>query len=91
MSHIAELGTTLVLIPLIGTRTITILLGIAAGLCLIVLNFIGSAGKDTGAATVLSALVALMFAAECAVRRRVLPQVKPGILATLRVYFADSP
>jgi uncharacterized membrane protein len=36
-------------------------------------------------------LVALMFAGEYAVRRRVLPQVKPGILSTLRVYFADSP
>ena len=36
-------------------------------------------------------LVALMFACEYAVRRRVLPQVKPGILSTLRVYFADSP
>jgi uncharacterized membrane protein len=35
-------------------------------------------------------LVALMFAAEYAVRRRVLPQVHGGgILATLRVYFAD--
>jgi uncharacterized membrane protein len=36
-------------------------------------------------------LVGLMFAAEFAVRRRVLPQVKRGILATVRVYFADSP
>lgn len=36
-------------------------------------------------------LVALMFAGEYAIRRRVLPQVKPGILSTLRVYFADSP
>ena len=36
-------------------------------------------------------LMGLMFAAEYAVRRRVLPQVKRGILATVRVYFADSP
>jgi len=36
-------------------------------------------------------LVGLMFAAEYAVRRRALPQVKRGILATVRVYFADSP
>jgi uncharacterized membrane protein len=36
-------------------------------------------------------LVGLMFAGEYLVRRRVLPQVKPGILSTLRVYFADSP
>jgi uncharacterized membrane protein len=36
-------------------------------------------------------LVALMFAGEYLVRRRVLPQVRPGILSTLRVYFADSP
>lgn len=36
-------------------------------------------------------LIGLMFAAEYAIRRRVLPQVKRGILATVRVYFADSP
>jgi uncharacterized membrane protein len=38
-------------------------------------------------------LIFLMFAAEYAVRRRVLPQVRrsSGLLATLRVYFADSP
>ena len=36
-------------------------------------------------------LILLMFVAEYAVRRRVLPQVQgSGLLATLRVYFADS-
>jgi uncharacterized membrane protein len=35
-------------------------------------------------------LIALMFAAEYAVRRRVLNQVQTGgLMATLRVYFAD--
>jgi uncharacterized membrane protein len=35
-------------------------------------------------------LIGLMFVAEYAVRRRVLPQVaRPGILAAVRVYFAD--
>jgi len=37
-------------------------------------------------------LILLMFAAEYAVRRRVLPQIQSsGLIATLRVYFADSP
>jgi uncharacterized membrane protein len=37
-------------------------------------------------------LVLLMFVAEYAVRRRVLPQVqRNGLLATLRVYFANPP
>jgi uncharacterized membrane protein len=37
-------------------------------------------------------LILLMFVAEYAVRRRVLPQVQSnGLMATLRVYFADSP
>ena len=37
-------------------------------------------------------LILLMFAAEYTVRRRVLPQVQSsGLIATLRVYFADSP
>jgi uncharacterized membrane protein len=37
-------------------------------------------------------LMALMFVAEYAVRRRVLPQVqRPGILSAVRVYFASSP
>ena len=37
-------------------------------------------------------LILLMFAAEYAVRRRVLPQVQgSGLVAALRVYFADSP
>lgn len=37
-------------------------------------------------------LILLMFVAEFAVRRRVLPQVqRNGLIATLRVYFADSP
>jgi uncharacterized membrane protein len=37
-------------------------------------------------------LILLMFVAEYAVRRRVLPQVhRNGLIATLRVYFADSP
>lgn len=37
-------------------------------------------------------LILLMFAAEYAVRRRVLPQVqRSGLIATLRVYFADPP
>jgi uncharacterized membrane protein len=37
-------------------------------------------------------LILLMFVAEYAVRRRVLPQVqRSGLIATLRVYFADSP
>jgi uncharacterized membrane protein len=37
-------------------------------------------------------LILLMFAAEYVVRRRVLPQVQSsGLIATLRVYFADSP
>jgi uncharacterized membrane protein len=37
-------------------------------------------------------LILLMFAAEYAVRRRVLPQVQgSGLIATLRVYFADPP
>jgi uncharacterized membrane protein len=37
-------------------------------------------------------LIGLMFAAEYAVRQRVLPQVpRPGILAAVRVYFASSP
>ena len=37
-------------------------------------------------------LILLMFAAEYAVRRRVLPQVQgSGLMATLRVYFAHSP
>jgi uncharacterized membrane protein len=37
-------------------------------------------------------LIGLMFVAEYAVRRRVLPQVsRPGILAAVRVYFASSP
>jgi uncharacterized membrane protein len=36
-------------------------------------------------------LVGLMFAAEYAIRLRVLPQVhRPGMLAAVRVYFADS-
>jgi uncharacterized membrane protein len=37
-------------------------------------------------------LILLMFVAEYLVRRRVLPQVqRSGLIATLRVYFADSP
>jgi uncharacterized membrane protein len=38
-------------------------------------------------------LILLMFVAEYLVRRRVLPQAQRsgGLLATLRVYFADSP
>jgi uncharacterized membrane protein len=37
-------------------------------------------------------LILLMFVAEYVVRRRVLPQVQgSGLIATLRVYFADSP
>lgn len=37
-------------------------------------------------------LIGLMFAAEYAVRRRVLPDVqRPGILAAVRVYLASSP
>jgi uncharacterized membrane protein len=37
-------------------------------------------------------LILLMFVAEYAVRRRVLPQVhRSGLIGTLRVYFADSP
>jgi uncharacterized membrane protein len=37
-------------------------------------------------------LILLMFVAEYLVRRRVLPQVpRSGLMATLRVYFADSP
>jgi len=37
-------------------------------------------------------LILLMFVAEYAVRRRVLPKVqRNGLMATLRVYFADSP
>jgi uncharacterized membrane protein len=37
-------------------------------------------------------LIGLMFVAEYAVRRRVLPQApRRGILAAVRVYFADSP
>lgn len=37
-------------------------------------------------------LILLMFAAEYAIRRRVLPQVESsGLIATLRVYFAHSP
>jgi uncharacterized membrane protein len=37
-------------------------------------------------------LILLMFVAEYVVRRRVLPQVqRSGLIATLRVYFADSP
>ena len=37
-------------------------------------------------------LILLMFVAEFAVRRKVLPQVqRSGLIATLRVYFADSP
>jgi uncharacterized membrane protein len=37
-------------------------------------------------------LILLMFVAEYAVRRRVLPQIqRSGLIATLRVYFADSP
>jgi uncharacterized membrane protein len=37
-------------------------------------------------------LILAMFVAEYLVRRRVLPQVqRNGLLATLRVYFADSP
>jgi uncharacterized membrane protein len=37
-------------------------------------------------------LILLMFAAEYAVRLRVLPKVqRNGLIATLRVYFADSP
>jgi uncharacterized membrane protein len=36
-------------------------------------------------------LIGLMFAGEYAIRRRVLPQVpRPGILAAVRVYFANS-
>jgi uncharacterized membrane protein len=36
-------------------------------------------------------LVLLMFVAEYAVRRRVLPQTtRAGLLATMRVYFAGS-
>jgi uncharacterized membrane protein len=37
-------------------------------------------------------LMLLMFAAEYSVRRRTLPQVQrsSGLIATLRVYFADS-
>jgi uncharacterized membrane protein len=37
-------------------------------------------------------LIGLMFAGEYAIRRRALPQLpRPGILAAVRVYFADSP
>jgi uncharacterized membrane protein len=37
-------------------------------------------------------LIGLMFVAEYAVRRRVLPQApRRGILAAVRVYFASSP
>jgi uncharacterized membrane protein len=37
-------------------------------------------------------LILLMFVAEYAVRRRVLPRVqRSGLIATLRIYFADSP
>ena len=37
-------------------------------------------------------LILLMFVAEYAVRRQVLPEVqRNGLIATLRVYFADSP
>jgi len=37
-------------------------------------------------------LIGLMFAGEYAVRRRALPQLpRPGILAAVRVYFANSP
>lgn len=37
-------------------------------------------------------LILLMFAAEYAIRRHVLPQVQgSGLIATLRVYFADPP
>ncbi len=37
-------------------------------------------------------LILLMFVVEYAVRRRVLPQIqRSGLIATLRVYFADSP
>jgi uncharacterized membrane protein len=37
-------------------------------------------------------LILFMFVAEYAVRRRVLPQVqRSGLIATLRVYFADTP
>jgi uncharacterized membrane protein len=37
-------------------------------------------------------LILLMFVAEYAIRLRVLPKVqRNGLLATLRVYFADSP
>jgi uncharacterized membrane protein len=37
-------------------------------------------------------LIGLMFVAEYAVRRRALPQVpRRGILAAVRVYFANSP
>ena len=37
-------------------------------------------------------LIGLMFAGEYAIRRRALPQVpRPGILAAVRVYFANSP
>jgi uncharacterized membrane protein len=37
-------------------------------------------------------LIGLMFAGEYAIRRRALPQLpRPGILAAVRVYFANSP
>jgi uncharacterized membrane protein len=37
-------------------------------------------------------LILLMFVAEYAVRRRVLPKVqRNGLIATLRVYFANPP
>jgi len=63
------LGTTFFLIPLIGTRAITLLLGIAGagcGLGLMALNRIHAPGKDAGSATGLMAFAGLMLACNCA-------------------------
>ncbi len=63
------LGTTFFLIPLIGTRAITLLLGAAGvgcGLCLIVLDRIHRSGKDAKSVAGLIAFAMLVLASNCA-------------------------
>jgi spermidine synthase len=63
-SIVGTLGTTFFLIPLIGTRAITLLLGVAGigcGLCLMALDRVISARSAAKSATGLVALAALML------------------------------
>ena len=56
------------------------------------MRFRGQPGPTRSQWRSLAIIGLLMFVAEYLVRRRVLPQVqRSGLIATLRVYFADSP